>query len=106
MVPRSKPDSGPLRLAIGMSGVALASAMATALLASAGTAAGTAGGGGIAQTTVILPAQPTPPVTHVVKYVQLNPGQTAPPQAVVKQAPAPTPRVVTVTTTQSGVVVP
>jgi hypothetical protein len=102
MVPRSKPDSGPLRLAIGMSGVALASALATALLAPAGTG----GGGGTAQTTVILPAQPTPPVTHVVKYVQLNPGQTAPPQAVVKQAPAPTPRVVIVTTTQSGVVKP
>jgi hypothetical protein len=102
MVPRSKPDSGPIRLAIGMSGVALASAMATALLAPASTAAG----GGVAQTTVVLPAQPTPAASHITRYVQLKPGQTAPPQAVVKQAPAPTPRVVTVTTTQSGVVVP
>ena len=34
--------------------------------------------------------------------VQLGPGETAPPKAIVQQAPAPTPRVVTVTTRQSG----
>jgi hypothetical protein len=102
MAPRSRPDSGPLRLAIGMGGVALASAIATALLAPASTAVG----GGVQQTTMVIPAQPAPPVTHVVKYVQLKPGQTAPPQAVVKAAPVSTPRIVTVTTTQSGVVVP
>lgn len=102
MAPRNKPDSGPLRLAIGMSGIALASAIATALLAPASTAAG----GGVTQTTVVLPVQPTPAASHVIRYVQLKPGQTAPPQAIVKQAPASTPRVVTVTTTQSGRVVP
>jgi hypothetical protein len=102
MAPRSRPDSGPLRLAIGMGGIALASAVATALLAPASTTAG----GSVQQTTMVIPAPPPAPVTHVVKYVQLKPGQTAPPQAVVKQAPAPTPRVVIVTTTQSGVVKP
>ena len=43
------------------------------------------------------------PVQHVVQYVQLLPGQTPPPNATVSQAaPAPTPRVVVVTTRQSG----
>lgn len=43
------------------------------------------------------------PVKHVTRYVQLKPGQTAPPQAAVVAAPKPTPRVVVVTTTrQSG----
>jgi hypothetical protein len=43
------------------------------------------------------------PVRHVTRYVQLEPGQTAPPQASIVPAPKPTPRVVVVTTTrQSG----
>jgi hypothetical protein len=102
MAPKGKPDSGPLRLAIGMSGIARGRARAPPRRGPASTAAG----GGTTQTTVIVPVQPTPAATHVTRYVQLQPGQTAPPQAIVKQAPASTPRVVTVTTTQSGRVVP
>lgn len=56
-----------------------------------------------AQTTITLPAEAPPPVRHVTEYVRLKPGQTAPPHSTVKQAPAPKPRVVVVTTThQSG----
>ena len=87
-----------MRIAIGMTGLAAASAIATALLAPATAATGGAAG----QTTVVLPAQPAAAVRHVTKIVQLKPGQTAPPQAVVRQAPAPKPRVVVVTTRQSG----
>ena len=96
--PKNRPDAGPMRIAIGMTGIAAASAIATALLAPATAATG----GATAQTTVVLPAQPAAPVRHVTKVVQLMPGQTAPPQAVVQQAPAPKPRVVVVTTRQSG----
>ncbi len=81
-----------------MGGIAAASALVSAFIAPAGYAAS----GAVGQTTISLPAGPTPVVQHVVKYVQLKPGETAPPQAVVKQAPAPAPRVVVVTTRQSG----
>ena len=96
--PKRRPDAGPLRIAIGMTGIAAASAIATALLSSSGAN----GDVGTVQTAVTLPADPTPVVRHVVRYVQLKPGETAPPKAVVKQAPAPKPRVVVVTTRQSG----
>jgi hypothetical protein len=69
--------------------------MVSAMLASA--PAGSAGGA----ITAAAPGQPE--VVHVVKYVTLKPGQTAPPQAVVQQPAAPAPRIVTVTTRQSGV---
>lgn len=96
--PKRRPDPGPLRIAIGMTGIAAASAIATALLSSSGANVDA----GTVQTAVTLPADPTPAAPHVIRYVQLKPGQTAPPKAVVKQAPAPKPRVVVVTTRQSG----
>ena len=84
----------------GFVGLASLSAIAAGLLpglvppASAGPAAGT---------TVAVAASTPPAVKHVTRYVQLKPGQTAPPQAPVVAAPKPTPRVVVVTTTrQSG----
>jgi len=53
-------------------------------------------------TSTTVSAAPTDAVQHIVQYVQLQPGQTAPPNVIVKQAPAPKPRVVIVTTKQSG----
>jgi hypothetical protein len=94
--PKARPDARPLRLAIGMGAVAAASALITAFASPPGS-----GAVGAAQTTTSAPV-PAPSVTHVTKYVQLAPGQTAPPQAVVQQAPALAPRVVVVTTHQSG----
>jgi hypothetical protein len=81
-----------------MGAVAAASALVTALASppSAGAAAGHA------QTAISVPADPAPIVRRVVEYVKLAPGQTAPPRSVVKQAPAPKPRTVIVTTRQSG----
>ncbi len=94
---KPRPDARPLRIAYGMGAVAAASALATALV-TPGSSAPTAP---ISQ-VVTVPADATPLVRHVTQYVKLKPGQTAPPQAVVKQAPAPKPRVVVVTTRQSG----
>ena len=94
---KPRPDPRPLRMAYGMGALAFASALTTALVTpgSASTAAP------LAQ-VVAVPAPTTPLVRHVTQYVKLKPGQTAPPRAVVKQAPAPKPRVVVVTTRQSG----
>ncbi len=94
---KPRPDPRPLRIAFGMGALATASALATALTAPAGGSAVP-----LAQTTVSVPVAPVPSVRHVIQYIKLKPGQTAPPQAVVKQAPAPPPRVVVVTTHQSG----
>ncbi len=97
-VARPRPDARPLRIAFGMGAVAAASALVTALVAPSSASSAPAA----VQTTVTLPADPPPAVRHVVQYVHLKPGQTAPPHTVVKQAPAPKPRVVVVTTRQSG----
>lgn len=101
-VKKPRPDPGPIRIALGLTGIATASALVTAFL---GSAVG-ADAGGAAVTTdpaaVAVAAEPSQAIRHVIRYVQLQPGQTAPPKAVVKQAPAPKPRVVIVTTKQSG----
>lgn len=97
-VAKPRPDPGPLRIAIGMTGIAAASAIVSALMSSSGANADVA----TIQTVVTLPIDPAPVVRHVVRYVQLMPGQTAPPKAIIKQAPAPKPRIVVVTTRQSG----
>jgi hypothetical protein len=99
-VARAKPDARPLRIAYGMAALAASTALVTALITPAGAAAGSASD--VAQTTVTLPAEPAQPVKHVIQYVQLKPGQTAPPNAKVKVVPQPKPRVVVVKTRQSG----
>lgn len=96
--PRPRPDPNPLRLMVGFVGLASLSAIATGLLPSVAPA--NAGAPGTA--TTIADAAPIS-VKHVTRYVQLKPGQTAPPQAAIVAAPKPTPRIVVVTTTrQSG----
>jgi len=99
MAKKPRPDPGPLRIAIGLTGMATASALISAFLAP--SAGGTAGTGTTTTETILAPV-PTQAVQHITRYVQLAPGQTAPPQAIVQQAPAPKPRVVIVTTKQSG----
>jgi hypothetical protein len=91
---RTRPNPTSHRLAIGFGGLAAASALATAFLAPATPAA--------PPSTTIVTADAIP-IQHVTQYVQLRPGQTPSPNATVTQAaPAPTPRVVVVTTRQSG----
>jgi hypothetical protein len=115
---KPRPDPGPIRIAVGLTGMATATALITAFLSpAAGATAGASGGATpitVATTTdPIVAVAAEPSVRHVIRYVQLQPGQTAPPAAVVQQAPAPAtavaqpaptpkPRVVVVTTRQSG----
>jgi hypothetical protein len=83
---------------VGFIGLASLSAIATGLLPSVVPAAAADPG----SATIVADAVPVA-VKHVTQYVQLKPGQTAPPQAAVVAAPRPTPRIVVVTTTrQSG----
>jgi hypothetical protein len=94
--PRSRPDPTTLRLAGGFIGVAAASALVSSMLAPVPIdASGQAAALGTA-------TSPQPAAQHVTRYVTLKPGQTAPPQAVVQQQPAPAPRTVIVQTRQSG----
>jgi hypothetical protein len=96
--PKRRPEPGPLRLAFGLTGLATVSALVTAFLVPRGGV-----DAGAAVTSAVTSADgPAPSVLHVTRYVQLKPGQTAPPNAVVNQAPTPQPRVVVVTTRQSG----
>lgn len=89
-----------MRLMAGFVGLASLSAIASALLP---TVVPAAQASGASTTTTVATDQGVLPVKHVTRYVQLAPGQTAPPQAAVVAAPRPTPRVVVVTTTrQSG----
>jgi len=117
--PRSRPDARPMRMALGAGGIAAFSALAAAIVlpphyAPAATQQ---------QATDQAPS-PTPiQVVRPIQYVQLAPGQTAPPGATVIDASAPTPITVVVTvpaptqkvaaqtptiikTTQSGKVIP
>lgn len=91
-----------MRLMAGFIGLASLSAIATGLLPS--VVPGPAAGATSSATAATVAADAGPlPVRHVTRYLQLKPGQTAPPQASVVAAPKPTPRVVVVTTTrQSG----
>lgn len=101
---KPRPDPGPLRIAIGLTGMATASALMTAFLGPAAGATpvvGTNTATGVSATDSVA-AISSQAVRHVTRYVQLAPGQTPPPKAVVQQAPVPKPRVVVVTTRQSG----
>jgi hypothetical protein len=125
--PKSKPDARPMRMALGAAGIAALSALAAAIVLPPRSAAPV-------QTTQTEQPQATDPpasptdiqLVRPIKYVQLSPGETAPPGATVIPATAPTPITVIVTvpapkaagqkaaaqtptvikTTQSGVVVP
>ncbi len=101
-VPRKRPDTGPLRVMVGVVGMASAAALTAAMLPSITPQAG------VAQDQVLVTTadvQPQPSVRHVTQYVTLKPGQTAPPQSTVIVQPQPTPKVtvkVVTKTRQSG----
>jgi hypothetical protein len=133
LAPKARPDARPMRMALGAGGIAALSALAAAIVlpprsaapVSAVPVSATQG----QQTQALDQASPTPiQVVRPIIYVQLSPGQTAPPGATVIPASAPTPITVVVNvpaparpkaaagqaaatpviikTTQSGTVVP
>jgi hypothetical protein len=85
----SKPDANPLRLLLGLAGIASASALVTAMLPSVSPTEVVVA----ADTTGMTDVVPEPSVLHVTRYVTLEPGQTAPPQSSVLIKPQPTPHV-------------
>jgi hypothetical protein len=93
-VPKARPDPGPMRFTLALTGLVAATAMATAIVRP--TAAPAA-----AVVDPALDPTPTAPpplvIRHVTRYVQLQPGEMAPPGASVVQSPAASPRVVVVT---------
>jgi hypothetical protein len=90
VVPK-RPDPRPLRLALGITSLAAATAMTTAIVRPT------------ASIDVNASSAPSPEasrsvqIRHVTQYVQLKPGETAPPGATVVQKPDPSPRTVIVT---------
>jgi hypothetical protein len=96
--PVARPDARPMRAILGFTGIAAASAIATAIVRPPAAYLGQP-----AAVIVGVADQAAAPARHVTRYIQLLPGQTAPPNAAVQAIPQPTPRVVIVTTHQSGV---
>jgi hypothetical protein len=121
---RSRPDPTPSRLALGIGGLAAASALVTAIVGPAspvqlpvgGAQAGAAQADGVVTNSAAQP--PTVTKQRPVQYVQLAPGQSPPPGAtvidakapkpvtIVTQVPAPRQQTIVVRTTQSGRVLP
>lgn len=116
--PKARPDARPMRLALGAGGIAVLSALAATIVSPPQTTS---------PVTADVPQQAAVPqgtgvdVQQPIQYVQLLPGQSAPPGATVIDAAAPTPLTVVVTvtappqkaaapktikTTQSGKVIP
>jgi hypothetical protein len=99
---KAKPDARPMRLALGAGGIAALSALATAIVLPPRVV--------VQVPAAVPPAQALAPqqsdtaaasgtplqVQRAIKYVQLLPGQTAPPGATVIPATAPTPITVVV----------
>ncbi len=112
--PRQRPDPRPMRLVLGLGGLAALSALVGAVVAppapivavdgtggasdaataSPGTAEAAAGAAAGASLSPAGSTAGEPPtiVQHVTRYIYLAPGQTPPPQALVTRLQAPTPR--------------
>jgi len=115
--PKAKPDARPMRIALGAGGLAAFSALLTAIVLPPKPAVVTVTTGSL---QAVDPAALGTPlqVQRPIQYIQLQPGQTAPPGATVIDATAPKPITVVTTvpapaqkpiyvkTTQSGKVVP
>jgi hypothetical protein len=113
---KAKPDARPMRLALGAGGLAAFSAIVTAIVVPpASMVAAVQSTGQTANGPAATPV--TVQVQRQVRYIQLQPGQTAPPGAkvidpaapkpitVVTTVQAPAPKPVIIRTTQSGTVV-
>ena len=99
--PRQRPDANPARLMVGLAGLASAAALTTAMLPSVTPAADTVQALEPVTGAVGQASAPLPSVQHVTRYVQLLPGQTAPPQSTVVVRPQPSPRVTVKVVTQT-----
>ncbi len=113
--PRAKPDARPMRVALGAGGLAALSALLTAIVVPARSPVAAPSDypqadAGVSGTPIM--------VQRPIQYIQLQPGQTAPPgatvidpaapqpTAVVISVPAPAQKPIVIRTTQSGRVIP
>lgn len=113
---RARPDARPMRVALGAGGLAALSALLTAIALPVRSPAAAP----VAGSQQMAPGSTPTPITlqRPIQYVQLQPGQTAPPgatvidpaapqpTAVVITVPGPTQATIVVRTTQSGKVIP
>ncbi|MEP7377948.1 MAG: hypothetical protein ABI725_00135 [Chloroflexota bacterium] len=100
---QSKPDARPMRFVYGAGAVAAMSVMAVGLVQP--DFAATADQSGASDPTAepnAVAQVPATTVQHVTQYIQLKPGETAPPGAKVIAANAPTPRIVVTHNAPSG----
>ena len=83
--PKSKPDARPMRLALAGGGVAALSALATAIVLPPNYGAAQPAAQQTADPSQLAAAQltGTPSSSAPIVYIQLAPGQTAPPGAMV-----------------------
>jgi hypothetical protein len=119
--PKAKPDPRPMRLALGAGGLAALSALLSAIVMPARPAVVVTATD--AQQATLDPTGTPITLQRPIQYVQLLPGQTAPPGAMVVDPSGPLPTAIVVTvpapaqrqtaqkpiiikTTQSGKVVP
>jgi hypothetical protein len=93
-----------MRFVYGAGAVAAMSVMAVGLVQPdfAATADQTTGTDPTADPNAVAQAPADQSVRHVTQYIQLKPGQTAPPGAKVIAADAPTPRIVVTHNAPSG----
>ncbi len=100
---QSKPDARPMRFVYGAGAVAAMSVMAVGLVQPdfAATADQSTSSDPTADPTAVAQS-PGTTIQHVTRYIQLKPGETAPPGARVIAANAPTPRVVVTHNAPSG----
>lgn len=94
---KAKPDARPMRMALAAGGVATLSALVAAIISPPGPVTNTA----VAPSQSAASQDPTVSPTDIqvvrpIRYVQLSPGETAPPGATVIDASAPTPITVVV----------
>ena len=93
--PKARPDARPMRLALTGGGIAVLSALAAAIVLPPQAAAPV----GLDNAQAVDPQASAVQVQRAIRYVQLSPGQPAPPGATVIDAAAPTPLTVVVTIT-------
>ena len=101
--PKARPDARPMRLALGAGGLAAMSALAATIVMPPRPAAQVANSAQQRAASADPLAGPTSAqVQRPIQYVQLLPGQTAPPGAAVINGSAPTPITMIVTSPGAG----
>ncbi len=93
---RARPDARPMRVALGAGGLAILSALATGIILPPRPTLVRQPGSASNSPAATQPLPSSLEVQRPIRYVQLSPGETAPPGSTVIKASAPTPLTVVV----------